>query len=864
MDANSLADDFELLRSMRVFAQLPAADVERLLAEVQRRRVPRGDYLFREDDASGSCFIICSGRVQLLKRVETSHKQLATRRAGDLVGEIELLYGTPRMADALAASDVELFELPQRTFDAVLPDGRSREAIFQTATDRLLQYQNALAEADRRATQQLPSLDVRWLKLRSRPLSRAYPFVAAESAAACGVACLSMIDHFHRRESGWESHLEQLLAADGVETLVSLSRKADECGYLTRLLRLDAHAVGAVELPAIVEDEDGSPAVLFHANRRGAVLGNPQRGLRAVTAAELAALWRGHVLTLTHLPGHVLRDLVRTNARAITSIVIASLLIVLFGLVAPLSAKLVIDRVIVTADLALLRLLAIGLLTLVAFRIAAGLLREQLLVHATRRAVLFLQTHVLTHVLRLPLASVRGVGDVAGLQSSERVIESAVAVGLPLVVDALAIAIGLAAVLLLSPPLAAVAALFVIGYALVALTLPPIWRRTMKDNESQPSARGYLIELVAGIQTVKSLSSEDLCTARGLKLMRDAKARADAATRARDRRQVIGAALHFAAMSTVLGYGAALTLAGRASAGDMVASLAIVSGLMAPVDALLDARGAAQQLRRSMALIRQLLQQAPEESTGHGVAPRVTGHIRLTNVSFRYPGTEDNALTDVNLEILPGQRVALVGRSGSGKTTLINLLVGMYAPTRGSIHLDGTDLSAIPKPALRRQLGIVEQHPFLFEGSIADNISRGDPSISRDRVVDAARLAGAHDFILALPDGYETLVGERGARLSGGERQRLTIARALVGDPRLVVLDEATSALDSQTEHEIYLSLQHALAGRTMILIAHRLSTLRHADVIVVLDRGGIVEVGSDRELVARRGLYYYLTTRKV
>lgn len=863
MDVESLAADFEVLRSVRVFAQLPAEDIRRILEQATRRAVPRGGYLFREDDASVSCFIVRSGRVQLLKRVDASHKQLATRRAGDLVGEIELLYGTPRMADALAASDVELFEVRQGTFDALIPDGRCRQAIFQAATDRLLQYQNALADADRRALQQLPTLEVRWLTPDPGPLARAYPFVAATTAAESGVACLAMIDRAHRRDSAWETHLEQLLAGGDHQTLVSLCRNADECGYRSRLLHLDAASLRGLELPVIMEDEDGSTAVLFEANRRGAVVGNPQRGLRRISLAELAAFFRGRVVAIAAVPDRPFGHLLHVNARVIASIALASAMLVVFGLVAPLASKIVTDRVVVTGDVALLRLVTVGVAVLIAFRAAAGLVREQLLVHAIRRAVLFCQIHLLDHVLRLPVNAAQRIGDVAGWRSSERLIESAAAVGLPLIADTLALAIGLGAVFFLSPPLAAIAVLFAAVYATVALTLPPIWRRERRD-QPQVAARRYLIELVTGIQTVKTLAAEDVCTARGTKLMSQAGARDLEGTRARERRQVIGAALHYAALVAILGYGATLALAGRASAGDVVASLAIVTGLIAPLDALLDARGATRDLRRSATAMSEVLQLAAEESAVQGTAPRVTGHIRLSNVGFRYPGTQDDALTDINLEILPGQKVALIGRSGSGKTTLVNLLVGMYPPTRGTLHIDGTDIAAISKPALRRQLGIVEQHSFVFDGTVADNISRGDPSVTRERVIEAARLAGAHEFIVALPFGYDTTVGERGARLSGGERQRLTIARALIADPQLVVLDEATSALDSQTEHDVYLSLQRALAGRTMVLIAHRLSTVRHADVIVVLDRGRIAEIGSDAELVARRGLYYYLTTGRV
>ena len=857
-------DDFNFLRGLRVFTPLPAEDIERLLAQSVRRDVARGAYLFREDDASGSCYLVRTGRVQLLKQVDSSHKQLAARRSGDLVGEIELLFGTPRMADALAATDVELFELPKATFDALIPEGPARETIFNTATDRLLQYQNALAESDKRARQEeLPALTARWITMRPGLLPRAYPFVAVEAASAAGVACLAMLDRFHGRDSPWEAHLEQLLAEGTGGTLISLSRKADEFGYLTRLVYVDADSAAGLALPAIIEDEHGLPAVLFSLGRRGAVVARPCGELRQVGRAEFHGSWRGRLLAVSHVPARPFHHLLRTNARAVASAVAASLLIALIGFAGPLAAKLVVDRVIVNADSSLLRLLALGLATLLVFRVIAGVLREQLLVHLTRRAGLFIQVHLLNHVLRLPVGAAQHVGDAAGFRHTERLVASAATAGLPLMVDTFAIGLGLFVVFMLSAPLALIAAAFIAAYSLMGIAFIAPWRRRPGSGEPRPSAREYLIELVAGIQTVKALASEPHCTARGTRLMLRARSRELNAARSRHARQVAGVVLHFTALAAVLGHGASLTLAGSASAGDVVAALAIVSGLIVPMAALLDAGGAATELSESIAAVNQILA-LPAEEAGRGLVTPVTGHIRLTEVCFRYPGMAEDALADLNLEILPGQKVALVGRSGSGKTTLVNLLVGLYQPTRGTIHLDGTDLIAVPKPALRRQLGIVEQHPFLFEGSIADNISRGDPSVSREQIVRAAQLAEAHRFIMELPRGYDTAVGARGARLSGGERQRLTIARALIADPRLVVLDEATSALDSDTEHVLYASLQQALPGRTMIVIAHRLSTVRHADIIVVLERGRIVETGSDRELMARRGLYYYLATRTV
>ena len=235
----------------------------------------------------------------------------------------------------------------------------------------------------------------------------------------------------------------------------------------------------------------------------------------------------------------------------------------------------------------------------------------------------------------------------------------------------------------------------------------------------------------------------------------------------------------------------------------------------------------------------------------------VQGEIELRDIGFRYGNR--SVIRNLSLAIRPGEMIGLVGHSGSGKSTLVNLICRFYDVTDGSIHVDNVDVRSFPVADYRRHIGLVLQEPFLFFGSIAENIAYGKPAATRAEIIAAARAAHAHEFILRLPMGYDSLVGERGQGLSGGERQRISIARALLIDPRILILDEATSSVDSETEKEIQKALDNLVAGRTTIAIAHRLSTLHKADRLVVMDRGEIVEVGSHDELMAREGAYFRL-----
>jgi ATP-binding cassette subfamily B protein len=266
--------------------------------------------------------------------------------------------------------------------------------------------------------------------------------------------------------------------------------------------------------------------------------------------------------------------------------------------------------------------------------------------------------------------------------------------------------------------------------------------------------------------------------------------------------------------------------------------------------------------------INDVLDAEPEEDLQHQARqslPEVRGHIRFENVTFRYhPESDTNVLENLSFEVNPGQMVALVGRSGSGKTTISKLVLGLYPPTDGKVLVDGQDITSISLRSLRQQVGVVDQDTFLFGSTIRENISLAHPGATLSEVIEAGKLAGADEFIKKLPMGYETQIGEGGGLLSGGQRQRIAIARALLGNPKLLILDEATSHLDTESERIIQRNLNTILKGRTTLVIAHRLSTVRNADLILVLDRGVLIESGNHSELMAKRGHYFYLNQQQL
>jgi ATP-binding cassette subfamily B protein len=491
-------------------------------------------------------------------------------------------------------------------------------------------------------------------------------------------------------------------------------------------------------------------------------------------------------------------------------------------------------------------------------------------------AAVRIDTAVLDHLTRtmldLPMGyfATRRTGDIQRrLAGAREVREFLVESGIGGLLDAAQMAVVLGCMAWYSPRLTGLFLLTVPFYAGLmyysARVLKPIF---MVLEESYGKYASRQIDAIKGIEAVKAAGAEDTLRER---MLEEFSALARKQFRGTFMALAYDGALRLAtlvAQALFLFAGARQVLGGDLSLGRFVAFNALVAMAYAPVLGLL---GLWEETQRSSVLLNRLndiFESEPEQGrdrSGLAPVPTLEGRVEFKNVGLRFGGPESPLIVqDVSLDVPPGRTIAIVGRSGSGKTTLVKCLSGLLEPTEGMILFDGVDVRTLRYRELRRQIGTVLQENHLFDDTIARNIALGDPTPDPERVLWAARAANAHDFISRLPLGYETRVGETGLALSGGQRQRVAIARALYDNPPVLIFDEATSALDTESEAIIQENLARLFGGRTVFVIAHRMSTVRNADVIVVLDRGRIVEQGTHDELMTRRGLYFYLCSQQI
>jgi ATP-binding cassette, subfamily B, bacterial HlyB/CyaB len=651
---------------------------------------------------------------------------------------------------------------------------------------------------------------------------------------------------------------------------------------IARKLRLKARIVATkwerlskTPLPAIVENSDGTFVVASRFLNDKILVQRPTeaRG-RILERAEFEQAWSGRLVllsrraSLTSLPD--VFDLrwfisaVHRYRRIIGEVLIASFFLQLLGLVSPLAFQVVVDKVLVHRSLSTLDVLMIGLIIVAVFEVLLGALRTYVFSQTTNKIDVELGARLFDHLLALPMAyfANRRVGDsVARVRELENIRNFITGSALTLTIDLLFTFVFFAVMFLYSPTLTYIVLASLPLYILISVIVTPMFRHRLDEKFRRGADnQAFLVESVTAAETVKAMAVEP-------QMQRRWEEQLAGYVRASFRTQTLGNIgtqvvqfVNKATMVLTLYFGAKAVIAGDMTVGELVAFNMLAQRVAQPVLRIAQLWQDFQQTRISVARLGDILN-TPRELAQRSAAslPRMKGAIRFEHVTFRYLLDGPAVLSDISLDIPAGQMVGIVGPSGSGKSTLARLVQRLYTPESGRVLIDGIDLTMVDTAWLRRQMGVVLQQNVLFNCSVRENIALADPGMPLDRVIAAATLAGAHEFVLELPHAYDTIIGERGASLSGGQCQRVAIARALLANPCILIFDEATSALDYESERIIHENMRRIAAGRTVLVIAHRLSTVRGADRIVTIDRGRLVEDGTHEELLRRGGRYAQL-----
>lgn len=499
-------------------------------------------------------------------------------------------------------------------------------------------------------------------------------------------------------------------------------------------------------------------------------------------------------------------------------------------------------------------------------------LRQYLLDHTANKVDLALIVGFISHTFRLPLNffESRFVGDIISrVQENRKIQRFLTGEALSILLDLLTVFVYFGLMFWYSWKMALLTLVIVPPFVLLALIATPFLQRVSREifavyNEET----GYLIQSLTGVRTVKAMAVEQTVRWHWEELFGKSIKKAFSGQIIGNTLQIFSSAIESIMTTALLWFGGWLVIRNELTIGQLVAFNMLLGNVINPFQRLTVLWNEFQEVAIAVERLNDVIDAAPEEDLQHQARqslPAIQGHLRFERVTFRYhPESDTNTLENISFEVQPGQTVALVGRSGSGKTTISKLVLGLYPTCEGKILIDGYDIASLSLRSLRQQIGVVDQDTFLFGSTIRENICVGHPHATLDDAIEAAKQAGAHQFIKELPMGYETQIGEGGGMLSGGQRQRLAIARALVGNPGLLILDEATSHLDAESERIIQTNLSTIFSSRTTLVIAHRLSTIRNADLILVLDRGVLVESGTHERLMAKRGHYFYLNQQQL
>ncbi|WP_165867499.1 ABC transporter transmembrane domain-containing protein [Paenibacillus pinisoli] len=886
------------LQTSPLFSGLETSVLHSLLGKMAVCRYEAGTIVVTEGEVGDFLYILRSGRAEVVS--ESTGEWHGELLEGDYFGGLSLLDAVASDRTVRMTEESTLLRLSKEVMDVLMrmyPDmkegivsnaaklygigglaNRSAAAAKNTEEQTDLTGNKELklvAEYDGSATIGQPLLLPDGMKARKR-LWRRYPLVLQQSEMDCGPACLSMIGKHYGIKIPVHAIRAIARTSRSGTTLQQLSMTAQSLGFAAQGYRTGMEELASLHLPAIAHWRGNHYVVVYAITNEHVILGDPAVGIEKLTREQFTAGWNSMLLQLA--PTDAMKasggtsstmrryvSFLKPHARMLALVLFMSVVIQLLSLSMPVFTQKVIDTVLADKDEALLLMLLLAMLGISLANTSFIFIRQWIASRTALKIDMNMIHAFYQHVLRLPLSffNERTVGDMlARVNENEKIRNVLTNSASGFILDLVTIVVYSALMLYYNAKLFLLAAIIFPLYALLIYVVSPRMRKnSRKQFLAEADSDSTMVEVVQHMAAVKSLTAErkmfdqlkhkfktamDL-RLKGVFLWVSAEAGSEWI-------RTLGTIL-------VLFFGSRYVLADEMTAGELVAFTVLLATVTQSLAYLVQMLDDLMEARISMERLDDVFQTAPEQPDGDGLRKLadVRGHVSWQNVTFRYEEDGANALQNVSFEMLPGQTVALVGRSGSGKSTIANLMAKLYHPSSGAILLDGHDLRSLDAESLRAHIGVVQQETAIFRGSIRDNIAFRNPNASIQDIEAAAVMAGAHDFIRIAPLGYDTMIGEGGMRLSGGQSQRIAIARALLGDPPLLLFDEATSALDTESERLIQRNMDGMLKNRTTLIIAHRLSTVKHADRIIVMDKGSIVESGSHQELMEARGLYYYL-----
>jgi len=695
-----------------------------------------------------------------------------------------------------------------------------------------------------------------------------------------GLFCVAVISRLHGVPLGIEQLKHQFNTGETVVSTLQLARVFKAIGTKATVVEKDIGRLAPALFPVVAELQSGEFVVLAKCNRQDNMVLVQRFG-------EERAAWLTMDTLRNQLSGKLvlvqkksekdglpkdfgLMWFLRASAkywRILKDCVLASMFVQVFALLSPLVFMIVIDKVLSNNSLSTLDVLVFALVVVSFFEIALNALRAYLLSHTANRIDLTLGIKLFKHLMTLPLSYFenRQVGDtIARMRELENVRQFITGSGIMLFLDLFFLVVFLVVMFLFSPFLSAIVLAALPFIFAASFVITPFLRDTLEDKyTSNAQNQSFLVETLAGIETIKAAAAEPRLQEKWeSQLSRHVKN----GFRSGHLASLIGQTTTIVSKILsvlLLWFGAKEVLGGNLTVGQLIAFNMLSSRVIAPIVRLSQIWKEFQQVKISVARIGDIFTcpGEPGFDPRRVTPPPIEGNVIFDRVSFKYRPDGHEVLNEVSFSVAAGEVIGIVGTTGSGKTTLAKLLQRLYVPVRGRVLIDGVDLSMADASWLRRQIGVVVQDGVLFNSSIRDNITLNIPDLEIEAVIQAAKLAGAHDFIMELQQGYDTPVGERGVQLSTGQRQRLAIARALATNPRMLIFDEATSALDYESELLIQKNMKDICRGRTVFIIAHRLSTIRHADRIITLEKGRVIEDDTPEKLQASGGRYAMLYT---